>query len=359
LKTMPEVDSHFVKQGLWTNLDQGEIMGKTITTETRTGIIIIAILAVISTVGKDETAVQSTLSHSDTDFLSGTSHLWNMMVFLHYQIRATGCLADGLFHQQQAILRTLPPPSALMADSVKLWWVWRKRNKRAMVRSLFQFSLAFLCSIGILAVSIFSSYVVTTTDLEVLVNSPSCGFVNDTLSTDAERSWVSAITSNSAPYAKECYQNRTVNSAVCKEYVRPSIPFETQHAACPFSTEFCQTVNGNASEAVAFDSGVINLNHGFGLNLAKHDEVGYRRRTTCAVLPLAGHATHTNASDIPDAIWGRKTYPGEEAFQVHYGDRPALGESKNATFFTSLLGANMSAGFFLGYTYLAPDLRKY
>jgi hypothetical protein len=356
---MAEVDSRFVKQGLWTNLNQGEVMGKTITTEPQTGIIIIAMLAVIATLGKNDKVVHSTPSYADTDVSLGTSHLWNIILFIHYQMRATESVADGLFHQQQAILRTLPPPSALMADSIKLWWTWRKRTKRVTVRSLFQFILAFSCSIGILAVSIFSSYVVNTTDLEVLVKSPFCGFVNDTVSVDAQRSWVSAITSTSVPYAEECYQNRTILSAVCKAYMRASVPFETQHPACPFSTEFCQDANGNASQAVAFDSGVVDLNHGFGLNLAKRDGVGYRRRTTCAVLPLAGHASHTNASDIPDAIWNRQTYPGEEAFQVHYGDRPALGGSKNATFFTSLLGANMSAGFFLGYTCLPLVLHKY
>jgi hypothetical protein len=353
---MSEVDSRFVKQGLWTNLEQGEVMGKTITTKTQTGIIIIAILAVIATVGKSDKPVHSTLSYADIDLSLGTSHLWNIILFIHYQMRATKSLADGLFHQQQAILRTLPPPSALMADSIKLWWTWRKRNKRVTVRSLFQFFLAFSCSIGILAVSISSSYVVTTTDLEVLVKSPFCGFVNDTVSVDAQRSWVSAITSKSVPYAQECYQNRTIPSAVCRAYVRPSVPFETQHAACPFSTEFCQGADGSASETIAFDSGVVDLKHGFGLNLAKHDGVGYRRRTTCVVLPLAGHASHTNASDIPDALWGRETYPEEEAFQVHYGDRPALGQSKNATFFTSLMGGNMSAGFSIGYTYTAIPL---
>ena len=48
---MSEVDGQFVKRGLWTNLEQGNVMGKTITTDSTTGIIIIAMLAVMSTVG--------------------------------------------------------------------------------------------------------------------------------------------------------------------------------------------------------------------------------------------------------------------------------------------------------------------
>jgi hypothetical protein len=50
--TMAEIDSRFVKHGLWTNLEEGNIMGKTITTDTRTGTIVIALMAILSTVGE-------------------------------------------------------------------------------------------------------------------------------------------------------------------------------------------------------------------------------------------------------------------------------------------------------------------
>jgi hypothetical protein len=49
---MSEVDARFVKRGLWTNLAQGNIMGKTITTDSTTGAIIIALMAVLSTMGR-------------------------------------------------------------------------------------------------------------------------------------------------------------------------------------------------------------------------------------------------------------------------------------------------------------------
>lgn len=48
---MSEVDGSFVKRGLWTNYDEGVVMGKTITTDNRTGIIIVALMAVMSTIG--------------------------------------------------------------------------------------------------------------------------------------------------------------------------------------------------------------------------------------------------------------------------------------------------------------------
>jgi hypothetical protein len=270
------------------------------------------------------------------------------MVFALHQARATGHPSDGLFHQQQAILRTSPPPSTLMADYVKLWWSWRRRSRRTLTRSLFHFLLTAMCAVGFVAVSILTSSIVTTTDLEVLVRSHLCGSYNTGITTNLQRSLVATLQSIAIPYGQECYGSNTILPARCKAFIRPSIPFRTEGAQCPFTPEFCTETEGGFSPAVAFDSGLIDLNDGFGFNLPSHDRVSYRRRSTCTVLPLAGHATVSNASDIPFEIWQRNTFPGEEAFRLHYGDRPALGKFRNLTFFKSLLDANMTEGFDTG-----------
>jgi hypothetical protein len=49
---MSEVDGRFIKRGLWTNVGQGNVMGKVITTDSTTGAIVIALMAVLSTMGK-------------------------------------------------------------------------------------------------------------------------------------------------------------------------------------------------------------------------------------------------------------------------------------------------------------------
>jgi len=52
----------------------------------------------------------------------GAAHLWHLITFVYHQFRANGRPSDGLFRQQQALLRTLPTPSSLMVDSINLWW---------------------------------------------------------------------------------------------------------------------------------------------------------------------------------------------------------------------------------------------
>jgi hypothetical protein len=229
-----------------------------------------------------------------------------------------------------------------MADSVKLWWSWKKRNSGVVLRSTIQLLLASLCAVGFLATSIFSAFVVDTSDLEVLVSSPSCGLINTTIPVNMFRIQLAAVGALSTPYAKDCYRNQTILPARCRAFVRPSIPFTTEKAPCPFSSEFCTGSDTDNSSAIVLDSGLVDLNDGYGLNLPEKDRVYYRRQSTCAVLPLEGHITIMNASLLPWEVWNRPALLGEEALLLHYGDRATLGEWKNATFIDSMMSTNVS-----------------
>ena len=46
-----ELDARFVKQGYWVNLSDGRTMGQTITTDAKTGRVVIALLAVLTALG--------------------------------------------------------------------------------------------------------------------------------------------------------------------------------------------------------------------------------------------------------------------------------------------------------------------
>lgn len=188
---MSELESRFVKRGLWTDLDRGYVMGKTITADTQTGAFVIALLAILSSLA--------------------TAHLWHLVTFFIHQLRANGRPRDALFRQQQAILRTLPTPGALIADSLKLFWHWRIKEGTwlALARLSFLVVLAGLFVAMTWAASIFSSLVVDTSHLRVLVDSPYCGAVNLTFETinDIGLSYLTEIVSVAEPFAEECYLN--------------------------------------------------------------------------------------------------------------------------------------------------------
>jgi len=171
-------------------------MGKTITTDTQSGAFVIALLAILSSLA--------------------TAHLWHLVTFLIHQLRANGRAQDALFRQQQAILRTLPTPGALIADSLKLYWHWNRKEGRwiAFARvSLLVFLAAMFVGMTWTA-SIFSSLAVDTSQLRVLVSSPHCGGVNLTFDTMGEilLTYVTEIVTVAEPFAESCYlgQNQSI-----------------------------------------------------------------------------------------------------------------------------------------------------
>lgn len=175
LPKMSELDSQYVKQGYWVNQKQGTIMGQTLTTDIRTGTFVITLLAIMT--------------------LMGMKHLWNLFTFCSYQIRANGRPSDGLFRQQQALLRSSPTPSTLLVGWIKLWFTWRRINKRAAATSSVHTFTALVFMIGSLTASIFSSNVVSTSNLEVLVSSPHCGYLD--FNVEYHNSYVASIQGSS------------------------------------------------------------------------------------------------------------------------------------------------------------------
>ncbi|KAJ4992126.1 hypothetical protein SVAN01_02447 [Stagonosporopsis vannaccii] len=255
-----ELESKFVKRGVWTNLDEGAIMGQKITTDTRTGSLIVALLAVLSAIG--------------------TTHLWHLVTFMVHQMRANGKSTDALFRQQQALLRTLPAPSAVMTDTIKLWWAWRRRANRPLLRSLVLFLVALLFVAASGAASVFSSLVVDSRNLVVLVDSPDCGWASTERIFAGE--YVYPVKAASTPYAGQCYTASATNAtlpAACNVLVQRELSFETRKVPCPLGDDVCQETPG-----IEFDTGFINVGPAFGLDLSASDAVKFRKRTTCGIL---------------------------------------------------------------------------
>ena len=324
---MSEVDARFVKRGLWTQSDEGPIAGKTITANVRAGTIVVALLAVLASMG--------------------TAHLWNLVAFAVHQLRADGRPADGLFRQQQVLLRTLPNPSALLADSTKLWLFWRKRVNRAFLRSLIPLLLGLSFWIGTLVVGVLSSYIITGNNLQVLVDSPFCGPLDIDTTTDYYlqnaidlRPLEAKVAATSKSYAEDCYRTGTPLPTRCSVFMRPYIPFSQERTVCPFADSICVDAE---LPAIRFDSGLVDLNDGFGLNLASNDRVKYRRQATCAVLDTASRSSIVSATDY--SYLDHDPFPGEEILIVGYGDIVYQTEWPNATFVHSLAVSNITTSY--------------
>jgi hypothetical protein len=197
-----------------------------------------------------------------------------------HQVRANGKPTDALFRQQQAVLRTLPSPSAVITDTIKLWWAWRAKAKRPLLRSLLLLLAALLFMAVSGAASVFSSLVVDSKNLVVLVDSLGCGWASTQRIFAGD--YVYPVKAASAPYASQCYNATAINGtlpAACNILVQRELPFETRKMPCPLGSDVCQDTPG-----VEFDTGLIDVGPAFGLDLPSSDGVKYRKKTTCGIL---------------------------------------------------------------------------
>jgi hypothetical protein len=223
----------------------------------------------------------------------------------------------------------------VVADAVKLWWAWRKKANHAFLRSLLLVVLALVFTVATVAASIFSSLIISSGTIDVLVKSPLCGRINST-GTDW-RSYTIEFDRSATAYTQSCYKNTSLGPS-CNVFMQPNIPLKVTSEPCPFdnATAACDT-----KDAVGVDSGLLDVGKTFGLNLKEQDRVQYQKRTTCTVLPIKDAYKVFSLEDMPElADGGRKVYPGEEIVVLYYG--PTFGAIPKATFFASLLLSNTS-----------------
>jgi hypothetical protein len=277
----------------WINHENGYILGQTLTVETRTGTIVVALLTILVS--------------------AGTAQLWNIFTFLYHQCCADRRDADGLFWQYQALLRTMPTPTALMADTLKLSWVWRTKARWALLRGSLPFLVALLFAVASIAAGILTAFVMDSSNIEVLVNSPSCGRFNYTkvYATRITSTLLTSIKSEVDTYSFECYKNQQFLPAPCRNiFTRPNISFNVDAAPCPWNTTMC---HGGKLPAIRMDSGMVDLRVHFGLNLLPAETVKVQRKTVCNVLPVEDRII------VRDASWWTARGFNETRTTIEYG----------------------------------------
>lgn len=264
---------------------------------------------------------------------SGTAHLWHLIAFAIHQFRANGLPTDALFRQQQALLRTLPTPSSVIAEALKLWWAWRRKADRPFLRSILLVLIAILFVALTTTASIFSSLIVDSGTITVLAQSPNCGQVN--ITREVWKTYKQAVDRSAPAYTQECYRNGTLPPS-CDVFTQPSIPLTVENVPCPFNETMCDT-----KDAVSVDSGLIDVSKSFGLNLAAKDGISFRKKIECTVLPVDGYYRVFDLKDVdawkPDY---REIFPEEQVGATFYGPKPPF--LTGETYLVYLVSSNSS-----------------
>lgn len=257
-----------VYTGFWTNWAEGQILGTTLTLSARNGAYLIALLAL---------------------FVRVTGgFLWRIVSFVLFRSSPTSGW-NGLFHQQQAILRNSTSDGTALFQFLKSAWCWRKTAKSTIPRSI---RLALLATVhmALFAVAGAFSSRVAVTDSQVLLVSPDCGIWSFLSRNDGTTSYSFEHDNlaRAAKLASKCYNGtEVIPSAECLLSGRRLVPWTIErNATCPFDATLC-----SGSETVMLDSGYVDSLYHLGINSRPEDRVSYRQVSTCTPLDIRERIT--------------------------------------------------------------------
>lgn len=236
-------------------------------------------------------------------------------------------------------------------DSLKLLHAWRRQSLASIwTRCLVPASIGLLFALGSLAAGIFSSYIIKTTNLPVLVRSEQCCLLNYTayLTGDLKDDVYSASLNSAArSFAQRCYTPGSLPSE-CNFYIRPRVVPKLEFIDCPFDASLCYP----GVKAVVLDSGYLDSNDDLGINAPSTDRVLVRRKVTCVPLDTAKRTSVLNSNDSRIANVTSGVYPPQlEDFNSWWTVRFGTGDglSDNITTLHSTLASNVSTKYSHGY----------
>ncbi|KAI9833807.1 MAG: hypothetical protein M1826_006330 [Phylliscum demangeonii] len=314
---MPEAldASFYVYQGVWTNWQKGRVWGATLTLSPRNAAVLVAILALFV-------------------HLTG-AQLWGILRFAVHQCRVSSRARDGLYHQQQAVLRNSSSDLGAVRQLLRMSWAWRRHTDRPIVRNLSLVSLALFHFVLFGLAGILSSKLVQGGQ-EVLTRSPFCGTLNEsyfesldpTPSNDPDRRYrgleferkAQRDTQLTQQFARSCY-NTTTASSSCEVFKLRQLSWRVNLTDdCPFRPPVCR----NQPQSINFDSGLLDSRNDLGLNAQDGDRLFYRRATACTPL---NDAAYVSAFKNVSGYWDSTVKSVASAF---YG--PAITNEYNASF---------------------------
>jgi hypothetical protein len=296
-----------VYTGHWIHFSKGAFRGSTITLTATSGAVVVACLALYVN-------------------LAGI-YLWSLFRYLLYHRRVSSGLNSALHQQQQVLLRNSESALSTSVGFLRLGWYWRLHSRHALFYNSLTSSFGLLFSIALLVAAIMSSFVVDTNNLEVLAQSPNCGFWHTIKRTEttselgseagiAQNARWSQMLSSSSTYSRACYgNNQQTLSSQCNVYSSGTIGWSSDYnAPCPFLADAC--LQGNNS-ALKLDTGIIDM-AAFGINAASQDRIGMRKVSTCAVAPPDRYTSVSYFVEQPGA-GNRGPLPGEQRIDFNFG----------------------------------------
>jgi hypothetical protein len=216
---------------------------------------------------------------------------WGILRFVTHQLRATPEARDGLFHQQQAILRNDNSDVSTIWVFGRLAYAWRSRSPKTFRKSWPIIMIGLLHLVAFTAASILASRI-TTTDEEVLVaRNPYCGpwgGFNGNPGSDVEvlnlfKAYTYTTVQSTQKYVQSCLTNPQ-SLPECTMFINPRLNWTSAiNSTCPFG-DLC------LGPALYLDTGLIDSRDDLGINSHESDRVQWRHNLTCSPITTDGYS---------------------------------------------------------------------
>jgi hypothetical protein len=273
--------------GFWTNRAKGPVLGSTLTLSSRNGNILIAVLALFISLAGGQS--------------------WSILSFLAHQVCTTRASKDGLWHQQQAVLRNNRSEVSSVWQLTRISWAWRQESSRSFRRSL-GLILCGLLHLGVFfATGALVSYIVSVDNETLLAASPFCGSFSSpgNIANSSNIGSViayAAYTKNSivssGAYVSNCLaQAQTLPE--CSSFKQPKLNWTSTKAPCPFGDGMCL---GSDNGSLKLDTGLLDSRDDFGVNGQDDERVSYRRLSTCVPIITLNFTTN-GTSSVGNAVF--------------------------------------------------------
>ncbi|OQN99262.1 hypothetical protein B0A48_15111 [Cryoendolithus antarcticus] len=223
---------------------------------------------------------------------SAGSGFWFLVRFATHQARAASVDPndvsnplghDGLYCQQQVVLRNADTPSGAAWTVTKITWAWRNASIKSISRSLPLLVIAILVYISFAAASLLTAQVQSAATTDVLIVGTTCGVWNFTgeptvVGSEAAAKFL-AQTRAAALYARKCYDS-DAEGTQCSQFASQAIGYAIDsQAKCPF----------------AGDSDIH-----LGINAPYKQRLQVQKVTTCSPLDMTGY--QRAASDVTGSL---------------------------------------------------------
>ncbi|KAF2723767.1 hypothetical protein K431DRAFT_301299 [Polychaeton citri CBS 116435] len=247
---------------------------------------------------------------------------WTIWRWALYRSTSTSENDTTVFYQQrQALLRNSSGAAGTVGDLFKLGFSWKGHRIRFLGSSVLQI-IACIIIFSIWTVcGLFAPYIYTKAQGDVLIESPPfCGTLDYTNVDYSNMTIVNlfraddvAYVNEAQAYVQQCYDASSTSK--CHDFPRATIPFTTTSLdSCPFGTfDVCMSLN---STPIKFDTGLLDSNLDFGMNVVEHQRVQYRRVTTCSPIQTSPFVTIFNTTGTEEED---QYPPGTVLLRYNYG----------------------------------------